>query len=154
MSHTQIGAFGLVGAVGALAAARAGHLADRGLGQWTTGTALILLLASWVPFGFMLHSIAMLIVGIILLDVGGQAIHVVNQSMIFSTRPEAHGRLVGCYMLFYSAGSGLGAAASTWVYVHSGWAGVCWLGFSVSALALLVWVVTLKFIPVRTQCSS
>jgi predicted MFS family arabinose efflux permease len=154
MSHSQIGAFGLVGVVGALAAARAGHLADRGLGQWTTGIALILLLVSWVPIGFMSYSVALLIVGIILLDMGGQAIHVVNQSMIFSTRPEAHGRLVGCYMLFYSVGSGLGAGASTWVYVKSGWGGVCWLGVSVSALALLVWAVTVKLMPVRRQSAS
>ena len=37
---------------------------------------------------------------------GGQAVHVTNQSMIFKTRPEMHSRLVGCYMLFYAAGLG------------------------------------------------
>jgi hypothetical protein len=39
---------------------------------------------------------------------GGQALHVTNQSLIFRTRPEAHSRLVGLYMLFYAIGSGLG----------------------------------------------
>ena len=149
MSHTQIGSFGLVGAIGALAAARAGHLADRGLGQWTTGIALICMLACWIPIGFMPHSIALLIVGIVLLDMGGQAIHVINQSMIFSTRPEAHGRLVGCYMLFYSAGSGLGAVLSTWVYAKAGWNGVCALGFAVSGMAMVFWALTLRLTHAR-----
>jgi predicted MFS family arabinose efflux permease len=149
MSHTKIGAFGLVGAVGALAAARAGRLADRGVGQWATGIALVCLLASWVPIGFMQHSMLALIAGIVLLDVSGQAIHVTNQSMIFRARPEVHGRLVGCYMLFYSTGYGLGAALSTYVYVRAGWIGVCELGFTVSAAALAFWAVTLPLTPAR-----
>jgi predicted MFS family arabinose efflux permease len=153
MSHTQIGAFGLVGAIGALAAARAGYLADRGLEGWTTGVALVCLLTSWIPIGFMPHSMLALIVGIVLLDVGGQAVHVINQSMIFRVRPEAHGRLVGCYMLFYSAGSGLGAAASTYVYVHAGWIGVCMLGVAVSVAALMFWVVTLPLMRARASVS-
>jgi predicted MFS family arabinose efflux permease len=153
MSHTQIGAFGLVGAIGALAAARAGYLADRGLEGWTTGVSLVCLLTSWIPIGFMPHSMLALIVGIVLLDVGGQAVHVINQSMIFRVRPEAHGRLVGCYMLFYSAGSGLGAAASTYVYVHAGWIGVCMLGFAVSVAALMFWVVTLPLMRARASVS-
>jgi predicted MFS family arabinose efflux permease len=93
-SHTLIGAFGLVGAVGALAAARAGHWADRGLGQRTSGLALALLLLSWLPLSFTSSSLWWMVIGIILLDLGGQAIHVTNQSMIFRTQPEAHSRLV------------------------------------------------------------
>ncbi|KVP25014.1 MFS transporter [Burkholderia ubonensis] len=144
MSHTAIGAFGLVGALGAAAAARAGRLADRGLGQATTGAALVLLVASWLPLAFTTSSIPLLIVGIVLLDIGGQAIHVDNQSMILGARPDAHARLVGCYMLFYSVGSGLGAIASTLVYARAGWAGVCVLGAAVSVAALAFWAATLK----------
>ncbi|WP_143137459.1 MFS transporter, partial [Burkholderia ubonensis] len=114
------------------------------LGQATTGAALVLLVASWLPLAFTTSSIPLLIVGIVLLDIGGQAIHVVNQSMILGARPDAHARLVGCYMLFYSVGSGLGAIASTLVYARAGWAGVCVLGAAVSAAALAFWVATLK----------
>lgn len=143
-SHTVIGAFGLVGAVGALAAARAGHWADRGYAQRTSAIALLILLSAWVPFSLMDYSLWALIIGIVLLDLGGQALHVTNQSMIFRTHPEAHSRLVGLYMLFYAVGSGLGAISTTVTYAYAGWLGVCTLGASVSCLALLFWWITRK----------
>jgi predicted MFS family arabinose efflux permease len=143
-SHTLIGAFGLAGVLGALGAARAGHWADRGLGQRTSGLALALLLLSWLPLSFAADSLWWLFIGIVALDLGGQAIHVTNQSMIFSSRAAEHSRLVACYMLFYSAGSGLGAIASTATYSALGWPGVCLLGAGVSGLALAFWAATLR----------
>ncbi|MGV2455073.1 MFS transporter [Acinetobacter seifertii] len=143
-SHTVIGAFGLVGAVGALAAARAGYWADHGYGQRTSAIALLILLSAWVPLSLMDYSLWALIIGIVLLDLGGQALHVTNQSMIFRTHPEAHSRLVGLYMLFYAVGSGLGAISTTVTYAYAGWLGVCTLGASVSCLALLFWWITRK----------
>ena len=141
-SHTEIGALGLVGVIGALAAGRAGKWADRGYGQRTSAAALAMLLIAWWPLSLMAWSPAALLVGIVLLDLGGQALHVTNQSMIFRTRPEAHSRLVGLYMLFYAFGSGLGAVSTTAVYARGGWQGVCLLGASVSLLALLFWLIT------------
>ncbi|CAM4277882.1 MFS transporter [Bordetella tumbae] len=141
-SHTLIGAFGLVGAVGALAATRAGLWADQGHGQRTSALALAALLLAWWPLSLMDTSLWALIVGIMLLDLGGQALHVTNQSMIFRTQPEAHSRLVGLYMLFYAAGSGLGAISTTATYAYAGWQGVCVLGAAVSLSALLFWMIT------------
>lgn len=141
-SHTEIGALGLVGAIGALAAGRAGKWADCGYGQRTSAAALVMLLVAWWPLSLMAWSPAALLAGIVLLDLGGQALHVTNQSMIFRTRPEAHSRLVGLYMLFYALGSGLGAVSTTAVYARAGWQGVCLLGASVSLLALLFWLMT------------
>lgn len=143
-SHTAIGAFGLVGVAGALAAARAGRWADAGHGQRTTGWALLLLSASWIALAALDTSLAWLIVGIVALDLAGQAIHVTNQSMIFSAHPQAQSRVVGAYMLFYSVGSGLGALASTHAFAAGGWAGVCWLGAGVSVAALAFWALTLR----------
>ncbi|WP_245153778.1 MFS transporter [Allopusillimonas ginsengisoli] len=141
-SHTAIGAFGLVGVAGALAAARAGQWADKGLGQRISAAALVLLVLAWWPLSLMTWSLWALVVGIVLLDLGGQALHVTNQSLIFRTRPEAHSRLVGLYMLFYAAGSGLGAISTTATYAYAGWQGVCILGAAVSFLALVFWWAT------------
>lgn len=144
-SHSAIGAFGLVGAVGALAAMKAGYLADRGWAQRASGVSLLLLVFAWLPLGLIDQGIIYLIGGIILLDLAGQAIHVLNQSMIFTAHPQSHSRLVGCYMLFYAVGSGLGAFAGSHIYAWAGWHGVCWLGGSVSLAALLFWWRTLKY---------
>lgn len=139
LSHSAIGAFGLVGALGALGAARAGSLADRGHAQALSGGALLLLLLSWLPLALGAHSLAALILGVLLLDLAGQAIHVLNQSLVFAIDPRAHSRLVGCYMLFYAAGSGLGASAGTAMYAWAGWDAVSLLGAAISLAALAFW---------------
>jgi predicted MFS family arabinose efflux permease len=144
LSHSEIGLFGLAGAAGALAAARAGHLADRGLGQWVSGLSLLLMLASWLPIALTQSSLWALLLGVITLDLGLQAVHVTSQSMIYSVRPEAQSRLTAGYMLFYSIGSALGSIGSTAMYAWAGWIGVCLLGASINAVALAYWWLTLK----------
>lgn len=142
-SHTQIGLFGLVGMAGALAASGAGRLADRGLGQWVTGVSLTVLLASWASIALLPVSITALLVGVVVLDLAVQAVHVTNQSIIFARHPDARSRLVGGYMVFYALGSAIGAIAATSAYAHAGWLGVSALGAAFSAAALLLWIATL-----------
>lgn len=144
-SHMAIGLFALAGVAGALAAARAGEEADRGNAQRTSLLSLLLLLLAWWPLSRLEHSLALLILGIVLLDLGGQALHVTNQSLILRTNAAQHGRLVALYMLFYATGNGLGAMATTVVYAGFGWQGVCLLGATVSLLALIVWAATRRW---------
>jgi predicted MFS family arabinose efflux permease len=151
-SHTQIGLFGLIGMAGAIAATGAGRLADRGLGQWTTGVSLALLLASWVLIATLPASLPLFLVGIVLLDLAVQAVHVTNQSIIFGRHAEASSRLVGGYMVFYSIGSAIGAISSTMAYAQAGWGGVSVLGAGFSAIALLVWAAT-SFLPSSRGCT-
>ncbi|MGF0241297.1 MFS transporter [Rhodococcus sp. IEGM1300] len=144
LSHTHIGLFGLAGAAGALAAARAGQLADRGWGQWTSGLSLLLMLVSWLPIAMTQSSLWALLLGVVTLDLGLQAVHVTSQSMIYSVRPEAQSRLTAGYMLFYSIGSALGSIGSTAMYSAAGWLGVCLLGAAINAFALGYWWLTTK----------
>ncbi|GAA1666965.1 MFS transporter [Kribbella yunnanensis] len=141
LSHAEIGAFGLIGAAGALAAGPAGRLADRGHGQLVTVTASMLLATSWLVIAWTPSSLVALAIGAVVLDLAVQAIHVTNQSRIYPLRPDAGSRLIGGYMVFYSLGSGLGAIASTWLYARAGWSGVSVLG---AAFALGAVVTTVR----------
>jgi len=139
LSHTAIGAFALVGLLGALAAARSGHWSDRGhAGRVTTG-ALWVMLLSWAPIAAMPHHLGWLVLGVLLLDLAVQALHVTNQSRILAAAPHAQAQVIAAYMLFYAAGSGLGALAGSALYAAQGWTGVCIAGAGVSLLALLAW---------------
>lgn len=137
LSHTEIGAFGLIAAAGALAAGPAGRLNDRGHGQLVTTGASVLLASSWLLIVWTPRSLWALAIGAIALDLAVQAVHVSNQSRIYELRPEAGSRLIGGYMVFYSLGSALGAILSTTLYEKAGWTAVCLLGatFSLGAVA-------------------
>jgi predicted MFS family arabinose efflux permease len=151
LSHTVIGLFGLAGVAGALAARRAGRWVDQGLGQRVTGMSLTILTLSWLPIGFAQSSLIALVCGVVLLDFAVQAVHVTNQSLVFAARPDAHSRMVGAYMCFYSVGSALGAAAATQVYALWGWTAVSLLGALISATALMLWFFTLNFSTIHQE---
>jgi predicted MFS family arabinose efflux permease len=147
LSHTAIGAFGLIGVAGAVAAVPAGRLNDRGFARWTTGGALILLTVSWLPISLAGQSLWALAGGVVLLDLAVQTVHVTNQSLVLELAPDAGSRLIGGYMIFYSVGSGVGAIASTAAYAFAGWTAVCGLGAALSLLALLLWGCTQRVSP-------
>ncbi|UFW42321.1 hypothetical protein BcanWSM471_03680 [Bradyrhizobium sp. WSM471] len=107
----------------------------------------MLMLAAWVPIAFLDTSLWFVVLGVIMIDLAVQAVHVTNQSLIIATRPEAASRLIGGYMVFYSIGSALGAIGSTAVYARAGWIGVCFLGAGISSVALLFWVITVSRAP-------
>ncbi|WP_413105384.1 MFS transporter [Streptomyces sp. Inha503] len=142
LSHTAIGAFGLAGAAGAVAAGVAGRWNDRGLAQRTTGVGLALLALSWLPIALTGQSLWALAIGAVLLDFAVQAVHVTNQTLIHAVRPDAGSRIIGGYMVFYSAGSSLGALGSSLAYATAGWSAMTLLGTSFSLAALLLWAMT------------
>ncbi|MGW9121891.1 MFS transporter [Streptomyces sp. NPDC055663] len=142
LSSAAIGAFGLLGAAGALAANVAGRLNDRGHANRTTGIGLALLTLSWLPLALTRQSLWALAAGVILLDLAVQAVHVTNQSLIHALHPDAGSRLIGGYMVFYSIGSAVGALAATSLYAAAGWSAVCVLGAGFSGLALVLWAFT------------
>ncbi|MEU5976787.1 MFS transporter [Streptomyces sp. NPDC047315] len=139
LSHSAIGALGLVGVVGALAATVAGRLNDRGHSHRTTGIALALLTVSWLPLAFTRGSLGALLVGVVLLDLAVQAVHVTNQTLIYALHPAAGSRLIGGYMVCYAIGSATGAIAATFLYTAAGWGAVCALGAAFSGLGFALW---------------
>ena len=132
------GFFGLIGAVGALAAPLAGKATDTRGSDFALGISLLLALGAYVVLGLGSGHLAGLVLGVILLDVGVQAAHISNQSKVFSLVPEARSRLNTVYMAGYFTGGSLGSVAGGLAWTHGGWPGVCLLGAGFTAAAYLV----------------
>ncbi|MFI5158824.1 MAG: MFS transporter, partial [Sphingobacteriales bacterium] len=87
---------------------------------------------------FSAHSIAGLVIGVILLDMGVQATHISNQSIIFALNPEARNRINTIYMVAYFIGGSAGTFFSTILWTNYQWNGVCTVGITLSAITLVV----------------
>ncbi|HTD39575.1 MAG TPA: MFS transporter [Mucilaginibacter sp.] len=132
------GLFGLVGAAGALAAGLMGRLSDKMDAYKLSAFTLLLIVASFVIFFFSAYSIAGLIIGVIVLDMGVQATHISNQSLIFALQPEARNRINTIYMVTYFIGGGIGTYLASQAWAHYKWTGVCILGIALSSIAIVV----------------
>lgn len=138
-SDGVIGLFGLAGAVGALAASGAGRMADQGKGEVATTLGLLALLLSWLPLAFAGQSLAALLLGVLMLDLAVQLVHVSNQNAIYAVRPEARNRLNAGYMTCYFVGGSLGSTLGAQLYQPYGWPGIVMAGGAISLLAVLTW---------------
>jgi len=138
------GSFGLVGAAGAMIAPIAGRLADRRGTRYVIAAGISLLAFSyvllwageWVHMHIAAH-IAVLVIGVIVLDMGAQLTQVGNQTRIFGLVPSARSRLNTVYMTVYFSGAAAGSALSTIAWVRWKWDGVCAIALILIACAFL-----------------
>ena len=137
-SNLVIGLFGLVGAGGIAAANLAGKLADSDRHTASTIGAGILLAGSFGLLWLGRTSLAAIIIGIVVLDIGTQGMQITNQAVIYSLRPDARSRINSAYMVCYFIGGAIGSFAAGALYGSFGWAGVCLLGtgFGLATLAM------------------
>ena len=138
------GSFGLIGASGALIAPLAGRLADKRGSRWVVSAGLSLLAGSYVLLLAGEHMqlpltvhLAILVVGIIVLDMGAQLAQVGNQTRIFGLVPSARSRINTVYMTVYFTGAAAGSALASRAWQHWQWDGVCGLALGLVALAFL-----------------
>lgn len=139
MGAQVAGLFGVVGAVGVLAAPVAGRIADRRGPHLVILWGAVLSLVAWAVFGLW-SSIAGLVAGVVLLDFGIQSALVSNQHIVYALRPEARGRLNTIFMGVMFLGGAAGSALATWAWSTSGWTAVTTLGAILSAAAVVMQV--------------
>lgn len=137
------GMFGVVGAVGVLAAPIAGRISDRRGPHEVIALGAVLTLASWVVFGLW-TSIVGLIVGVVMLDFGVQSALVSNQHVIYALQPEARARLNTIFMGAMFLGGAIGSAVATLAWSAGGWGFVCGLGALFAAVATAMQVGDLR----------
>ena len=134
---TVAGLFGIFGIAGALGATVVGKLNDKINKNKIIVFSAILLIVSWVVFFFSANSIFGLIVGIILVDLGLQALHITNQNIIFSKNPEGRNRVNTVYMVSFFIGGALGTTLGAYAWQTFEWLGVSVLGLFLSVAILL-----------------
>ena len=135
-SNAVIGLFGLVGAGGIAAANLAGKLADSARATATTVGTGVLLAGSFALLWAGRTSLAALIIGIVVLDIGTQGMQITNQAVIYALRPDARSRINSAYMVCYFLGGAVGSVSAGALYGTHGWAGVCLLGAGFGMLTL------------------
>lgn len=125
-STAKIGLFGIAGAAGALAAPLVGKLSGNNNPRKNLLIGFILELVSVALFYFTGQSVFLFVVGIILIDIGQQAIHVTNQTRIYALVPEARNRLNTIFMSVSFIGASCGSALGLWLWSLGGWSMFCY----------------------------
>jgi len=137
--EATIGLFGLVGLAGALAAQFAGRMADRGHHHLSTGLFFATMLLSWGAIAAGKTSLAALIVGIAVFDLGVQGAQITNQTVIYALVPHARSRLTTAYMTTVFASAAAFSAIASAVYDAAGWDAVSALGGGLAAAGVVLW---------------
>lgn len=122
----QIGLFGIAGAAGALAAPLVGKLSDGNNPRKNLMIGFILQIISIALFYFTGNHLYLFVIGIVLIDIGQQAIHVTNQTRIYTLIPEARNRLNTIFMSVSFIGASCGSALGLWLWDQGGWSLFCY----------------------------
>jgi len=125
LQSLQIGMFGIAGAAGALAAPLVGRFSGGGNPRRNILIGLLLQLLSLAAFYFTKSHLFIFVLGIILIDIGQQAIHVTNQTRIYTIMPEARNRLNTVFMSVSFVGAASGSAFGLWLWDNGGWPVFC-----------------------------
>lgn len=131
------GSFGIIGAVGALAAAVVGRISNKFSGFHIILYSILMMLLSWVIFWLGGYTYIGLIIGIILIDLGLQSMHIMNQSSFFALNVGAKNRLNTVYMFSYFIGGSTGTWLAAKAWNHYQWNGVVFVGMSFTLLTLI-----------------
>jgi predicted MFS family arabinose efflux permease len=132
------GLFGLLGAAGATSAPLAGYLTDRRGAGFTVAVGTVVAATAFVVFMLAGSSLAMIALGVVLLDVGMQAAMNGNQSTVLSLAPQATSRTNTIYMVILFVGGALGSYTGGFAWHHFGWPGTTALGLLYSCAAVFV----------------
>ncbi|MFI5612900.1 MFS transporter [Amycolatopsis sp. NPDC051903] len=138
-SQLGVGLFALVGAAGAAIAPLAGRWADHGHGRVATGAAFLLCAVSFAIGGFGSHSVILLAVAAVALDMAVQTTMVSGQHVIYALDPTARARVNSIYLATFFVGGAAGSEIGSVAYHLGGWPAVSVFGAAIPLITLLWW---------------
>ena len=133
-----VGAFGIIGASGALVAPIAGRVSDKLGARVLNGGGLVLMAVSFGIMAVSGTSLVMTGLAVVLLDAGAQASNIANQSEIFALDAMLRNRLNALYMVAFFVGGALGSLIAGFAWQHGHWITVCASGALLAGAGLAV----------------
>ncbi|WCT79223.1 MFS transporter [Novosphingobium humi] len=139
LGHLGIAIFALAGAGGAFAAPVAGRLGDRGHVRAGTAVALLSCVAAFAVAGWAAASGALvtLAAAAVLLDAATQVNQVLGQRVLYSSHPEARGRINAAYMTALFLSGALSSLLATFSFQYGGWTATACAGAAAGIGAFL-----------------
>jgi predicted MFS family arabinose efflux permease len=135
------GGFGIIGAAGAFAASLGGHISDRRGARHVVGLSIGTVTLAYLLLSGANSSLALLVIGVIVLDIGVQAGLVSNQTRAFAVDPKAQGRINSLYMTATFFGGAVGTVVSGWLMSRFGWTGIVAFGIALGLVAAAIhWI--------------
>jgi predicted MFS family arabinose efflux permease len=138
-SDATIGLFGLLGIVGALATRMVGRLNDRGWGNRITGLGWLSIGVGWTLCLAGSTVLPALVVGVVCIDAGSQAVFVTNATIILGIGAGARSRLTTAYMTGNFLFAAIGSATAAAVWDAGGWSHLVIVALAVAGVGLAVW---------------
>jgi predicted MFS family arabinose efflux permease len=143
-SLSVIGLFGFVGLSGAFISPLAGRLSDKKSPLFPMRWGFLAMVIGYLILFKSSWSIAILIVGIMLIDMGLQAAHIPNLTRVSALQPDARTRLNTIYMTSFFIGGTLGSIIGSYAWTIAGWTGVCTVGLVLVIAGSLPILIRLK----------
>ena len=134
-----VGAFGILGIMGATVAPISGRYSDRPGGpRRVLFVALTVTLLSWALFAPGTLGLWWLIAGVLVLDAGVQGAQIANQTRIYALDAAARSRINAVYMTLYFIGGSVGSFVASHAWTTGGWRAVTAAGAGFALAALLL----------------
>lgn len=136
----QIGLFGVLAIFSALLAPMFGKLADQGDANRSRLLAVMLVIGAIVISYFYPDTLWTVVIAVLMLDLGVQAVQVTNVAVIYTLDETAHSRINTIYMTSYFLGGAVGTYSGLLFWQWGKWNAVCLqlLIFSIAGFILLV----------------
>jgi predicted MFS family arabinose efflux permease len=136
LSSVVAGSFGIAGAAGAMAAPIAGGLSDRRGPAVVIRAGAALTVGAFVAMALLGRSLAVLVIGTVVFDLGVQSCLIAHQTIVYAQDPAARSRLNAVLVSAMFLGMSGGAFVASRVFLRSGLSGVCAIGALAAGAAL------------------
>lgn len=146
---TQIGAWGLIGVVGAIGARFTGKIIDSGRGNQFAQIALLVSGVAMAIGAFAQYSLVFLVIMLLMRELAGQTVAINNQTTLIAMFPHARSRVNAGFVSINFLGQAAGSVFAVICFPLVGWMGINLICSAIGFGSLAFWIFNKRTKPVK-----